>query len=119
MKDFLLVDGWCNLCHWLSKFVRKRLHRGGDLDIFAIESEEGQAIIQHFSPRHQRADSVYLVRKGKTYIRSSAAIRVLLYLKWYYKMWYPIAWFIPLPLRDGVYILVSKSRKAVFGTRTN
>ncbi|MDA0715390.1 MAG: DUF393 domain-containing protein [archaeon] len=119
MKDTLLVDGWCNLCHWLSKFVRKRLHKNAQLEIFAIESEEGNALIQNFSKLHQKADSVYLVRNRTTYIRSGAAIRVLLYLRWYYKIWFPIVWCIPLPLRDIVYVLVSKSRKAIFGTRTD
>jgi predicted DCC family thiol-disulfide oxidoreductase YuxK len=117
MGDVLLVDGWCNLCHWLSKFVRKRLTSDSDLEILAIESEEGQTIISTFSEVHQRVDSVYLVRNGVTFIRSAAAIRVLLYLRWYYKMWFPIVWMIPLPIRDILYIIVSKCRISLFGSR--
>lgn len=117
MGDILLVDGWCNLCHWLSKFVRKRLASDSDLQILAIESEEGQTTISTFSEAHQRVDSVYLVRNGKTFIRSAAAIRVLLYLRWYYKMWFPIVWIVPLPIRDILYIIVSKSRTSLFGSR--
>ena len=117
MGDVLLVDGWCNLCHWLSKFVRKRLALDSNLEILAIESEDGQAIISTFSDIHQRVESVYLVRDGVTFIRSAAAIRVLLYLRWHYKMWFPIVWMIPLPIRDLLYILVSKSRISLFGSR--
>jgi len=117
MGDVLLVDGWCNLCHWLSKFVRRRLTSASDLEIFAIESDEGQKIISTFSETHQRVDSVYLIRNGVTFIRSAAAIRVLLYLRWYYKMWFPFVWIVPLPIRDILYIIVSKSRSFLFGSR--
>ena len=31
-------------------------------------------------------------------------------MRWYYAMWYPLAWLVPLPLRDSVYWMVSKVR---------
>ena len=41
-----------------------------NLTYLSIESEEGQKIIKGFSKRQRDADSVYLIRNGKTYIRS-------------------------------------------------
>ena len=51
---------------------------------------------------------------NKVYIRSSAAIRCLLYLKWYWKLWFPILWLIPLPVRDTIYRMIAMSRHKIF-----
>ena len=62
-------------------------------------------------PKHlQDLDSLYVVRNGTTYVRSAGAIRLLLTMKWYYAMLYPLAWLVPLPIRDGAYWVVSKLR---------
>ena len=81
-RDFLLLDGDCELCHRLATFMDKRLARGQDIGYRPILSEEGQAMIAKLPQKQQDADSVYLIRKGKSYIRSAAGIRCLLYMKW-------------------------------------
>lgn len=106
----LLIDGHCVLCNGLAGFLRARQPPGRDLDIVAIESEEGRAIIDTFSPRHQRMDTVYYRRNGKVHVRSAAAVRLLLTMRWYHAVWFPLAWLVPLPLRDGAYWVVSKLR---------
>ena len=64
--------------------------------------------------KYSESDTVYLVRNGQPYMRSSAAIRCLLYMKWYYRMWYPLCWLTPLPIRDIAYRIVAKYRHKVF-----
>ena len=80
------------------------------MNILGLQSEEGQALVSTFSPRIQAVDSLYVVRDGKVYIRSAGAIRLLLEMRWYYAMLFPVAWLVPLPLRDAVYWVVSKVR---------
>ena len=113
-RDVLLLDGDCGLCHRLAIFIDKRKHSDADIAFRPIESEEGQDLISSFSEKQQRADTVYIVRNGKTFIRSGAGIRVLLYMKWYWRMWYPLVWLVPLPIRDIVYVIIAKNRHRIF-----
>lgn len=113
-RDFLLLDGDCGLCHRLATFMDRRLARGQDIGYRPILSDEGQAMIRKLPRKQQDADSVYLIRNGKSYIRSAAGIRCLLYMKWYYKMWFPIFWVIPLPIRDIGYRIIAKYRQKFF-----
>tara|TARA_B000000475_G_scaffold26812_1_gene20801 strand:+ start:489 stop:881 length:393 start_codon:yes stop_codon:yes gene_type:complete len=113
-KDTLLMDGDCGLCTHTAVFINPRLKEPNSVSFVAIESAEGQDLIQTFPDKLQAADTVYLIRNGKAYMRSAAAIRCLLYMKWYYSMWFPLAWIVPLPLRDIVYRIVARYRHKVF-----
>ncbi|MBT4981495.1 MAG: DUF393 domain-containing protein [Euryarchaeota archaeon] len=113
-RDFLLLDGDCGLCHRLANFIDKRLAKGQDLGYRPILSDAAQTMIHTFPKKQQAADSVYLVRHGKSYIRSAAGIRFLLYMRWYYAMWFPVLWLIPLPIRDIGYWFIAKYRHKFF-----
>tara|TARA_B100000700_G_scaffold330327_1_gene455942 strand:+ start:1448 stop:1831 length:384 start_codon:yes stop_codon:yes gene_type:complete len=113
-RDFLLLDGDCGLCHRLATFIDKRLAKGQDLGYRPILSDEAQAMIATFPKKQRDADTVYLIRNGKSYIRSAAALRCLLYMKWYYAMWFPLLWLIPLPIRNIGYRIVAKYRHKFF-----
>lgn len=106
----LLIDAHCVMCNGLARFLRKRTSPKAVLVIEGIQSEEGQALISTFPKRIQAMDTLYVVRNGKVHVRSAGAIRLMLCMKWYYAMWFPVAWLVPLPLRDGVYWVVSKIR---------
>ena len=112
--DVLLMDGDCGLCTKSAVFLHPRLTDSNSMRFVAIESEEGQALISTFPEKYQQADSVYLIRHGRPYMRSAAAVRCLLYLKWHYKFLFPFAWIIPLPLRDIAYRIVAKYRMKFF-----
>ena len=112
--DVLLMDGDCGLCTRSAVFLHPRLRDPQSMRFIAIESDEGRSIISDFPQKLRDADSVYLVRNGQPYMRSSAAIRCLLYLKWHYRILYPFAWIVPLPLRNLVYRVVAKYRLKFF-----
>mgnify|MGYP001475266178 CR=1 FL=1 len=113
-RDFLLLDGDCGLCHRLATFIDKRLANGVNIGYRPILSEDAQQIIAKLPKKQQDADSVYLIRNGKSYIRSAAGIRCLLYMRWYYKMWFPLLWLIPFPLRDLGYKIIATYRHKFF-----
>ena len=113
-RDFLLLDGDCGLCHRLATFMDKRLAAGVDLGYRPIESEEAQTMIAALPQAMRDADTVYLLRNGRFYARSAAAVRCLLYMRWYYKMWFPVLWLIPLPLRNIGYRVIAKYRHMFF-----
>ena len=113
-RDFLFLDGDCGLCHRLATFIDKRLARGKQLGYRPIFHEDAQRVIETLPAKLRDVDSVYLVRHGKPYIRSAAGIRCVLYMRWYYKMWFPVLWLIPLPLRNIGYRLIAKYRHMFF-----
>ncbi len=104
-RDTLLIDGICGLCTRTGKFISKRQVR--ELDIIEQESEFGNSLLQEYGIDD---NSLVLIRKKKAYVRSSAAIRCLLYMRWNWRWIYPIAWLIPFPIRDFCYAIVSKLR---------
>ena len=113
-RDYLFLDGDCGLCHRLATFIDKRLAKGQELGYRPIMSEDAQRVIATLPPKLRDADTVYLIRNGKAYIRSAAGIRGLLYMRWYYKMWFPIVWLVPLPIRNIVYRFIAKYRHKIF-----
>ena len=113
-RDVLLLDGECGLCHRLALFMDPKLGPGVDIEYRPIESDDAQNLIIKFPEWQQKANSVYLLRNGRSYVRSAAVIRCLLYLRWYWKMWFLILWIIPLPIRDMVYRFVAKYRHLIF-----
>ena len=113
-RDVLLLDGDCGLCHRLALFMDSRLHSGSDIAYRQIESVEGRELISGLPLWKQEADTVYLFRDGRAFVKSAATIRCLLYLKWHWRIWFPILWVIPLPIRDIGYRIVAKYRYRFF-----
>ena len=113
-RDVLLLDGDCGLCHRLARFIDPKLAPGVDIAYRPIDSEDAQNLIATFPKWQQQSDTVYLFRDGRSYVRSAAVIRCLLYMIWYWRMWFPILWIIPLPIRNMVYRFVAKYRHRIF-----
>ena len=113
-KDFLFLDGDCGLCHRLATFMDKRMRKGANIGYRPNSSDDAKRIIEAMPERYIKADTVYLVRNGKPYMKSSAAIRCLLYMKWHYRLLFPLCWVIPLPLRNVAYSIVARFRHKIF-----
>ncbi|RJU81582.1 MAG: DUF393 domain-containing protein [Candidatus Poseidoniales archaeon] len=108
--DVLLIDGHCGMCSRIGGFLSKRVNQKTPLTIIAQEEEIGSAIIADLPREIQSIDSVILIRNGRPYYYSSAGIRCLLYMKWWWKIMYPFAWLVPLPIRNLVYKIIAKNR---------
>ena len=113
-RDVLFLDGDCGLCHRLARFIDSKLAPGVDIAYRPIESEDAQNLIATFPKWQQQSDTVYLFRDGRSYVRSVAVIRCLLYMIWYWRMWFRILWIIPLPIRNMVYRFVAEYRHRIF-----
>lgn len=111
--DVLLIDGHCSMCSKLGNFLSKRVSNKTPLDIIAQEGDSGVPIISSLAEEIQNVDSVILIRNGRPYYYSSAGIRCLLYMKWWWKIIYPFAWLVPLPIRNFVYKIIAKNRHKI------
>ena len=105
-RDTLLIDGICGLCTRSGKFISNRQVR--ELDIIEQQSDVGIGLLK---ANQINVDSLVLIRKGRAYTRSSAAIRCSLYMRWNWIWIYPFAWAIPLPIRNLAYMTVAKLRR--------
>ena len=113
-RDVLILDGDCGLCHRLAEFVDKRIM---DRELLAFRpgnSEDAELLFSKMRESIRSADTVYLVREGRTYIRSAAVIRCLLYMRAHWRLLFPVLWIIPLPIRDLVYRIVARYRPLFF-----
>lgn len=110
----LLLDGECALCNQFAVFLSKRLRKGKELTFLAIESDEGQNLVQSFPKNLRLLDTIYLLDGLKIHSRSTAVLQCLRFMQWYYILLFPFLWVIPLPLRNGLYRLVAKYRHKIF-----
>jgi len=112
--DIILFDGHCHMCNGITKFLEKRLSNSSNVIFIGLESVEGMNVHSKLPNKIKQVDSLILIRNGKPYIRSAAGIRTLLYLKKTWAWMFPFAWIIPLPIRDVIYIIISKIRYKIY-----
>ena len=112
MPDIILFDGVCNFCNASINFVI-------DHDVerrfrFAsLQSDIGQHILTENSRSVSDFDTVLLIREGKVYEKSTAALEIARYLRGW--TWLYAFRFIPRFIRDSVYNLIAKNRYRIFG----
>jgi predicted DCC family thiol-disulfide oxidoreductase YuxK len=106
----LYFDGNCAFCSGAVRFLERRLHPSRKLRFVGLTSSAGIAEVATMPEKIRKVDSVILLRNGKPYIRSAAAIRSLLHLRQPWPTLFPIFWLVPLPIRNLGYIIVAKLR---------
>ena len=111
----LLFDGVCNLCNGFVQFVIER-DPEAQFKFAALQSEEGQELLQHFGLPQKELFSVILIENEKAYTRSTAALRMTMLLKSPWKIGYA---FIILPkfIRDFFYKKIALNRYKWFGEK--
>ena len=109
----ILFDGHCNLCNSWVKFVVKR-DSTKKIKFAPLQSEIGKNILDKNKIANNYNESLVLLKDGKYFIKSTAAIKIFSLLDgWEKHLKYLI--FIPVPIRDFFYSLVAKYRYKLFG----
>lgn len=111
----ILFDGVCNLCTASVQFVIARDARRR-FRFASLQSPVAEQILGADVERGGRLGSVVLVADGKTYRKSSAALRTAGRLD---GLWPLLTVFliIPRPIRDWVYDWIGNRRYRMFGKR--
>ena len=108
----LFFDGVCGLCSRSVDFVLARDRRS----IFQFAPLQGETARQLLPPAYVNdLNSMVLLVEGRSFRKSSAAVRVLWRLGFGWRLLSVFAWLVPLPLRDLVYDLVARNRYRLFG----
>jgi predicted DCC family thiol-disulfide oxidoreductase YuxK len=105
-KPLILYDGYCVLCNRIVQFMQAR-QQPGALEYASQQSERGKIALKDCS-----LDTLVLVEDGRSYLRSTAALRASRYLRF---PWLLLYVFIIAPpfLRDPVYNLIAHNRYRV------
>jgi predicted DCC family thiol-disulfide oxidoreductase YuxK len=112
-QPLILYDGVCGLCNGTVKFVIKR-DPAAQFHFAPMQSSLSRKILTQHIDVAGYLSSVVLVENGKTYFRSTAALRIVRNLKSPARLlWCLIV--IPRPMRDCVYVFIARHRYGWFG----
>jgi predicted DCC family thiol-disulfide oxidoreductase YuxK len=107
----LFFDGYCNLCNGAVRFVLNN-ENAEDLKFASLQGQTAQKYLPSSLP-----DSLVMWIDGKIYVESTAALKLIPYLKWYFQF-LRIMWIFPSILRNAVYRFIAKNRIHWFGSST-
>lgn len=112
-RKILFFDGVCNLCNVFVSFL---VERNVKKQIF-FSSLQGKAA-QEKLPRGliDNLETVVFLEGKSLYVRSDAAIRVLMELGGGWRA-LSVLLYIPKPVRDFIYMLISRNRYSLFGKK--
>ena len=111
----ILFDGVCNFCNAAINFVLKQ-DKKGVFRFAPLQSEAGQRLLKQYNLSTAEFDSFVLIDDGKIYKKSSASLRVMNKLPWYWKE-AQLLRLIPTPFRDAIYDFIAKNRYKWFGKK--
>lgn len=111
----MFYDGDCNLCNRSVQFVMK--HETAPVIRFASLNGEKARQLMERQPQLTQIDSIFFLENGIIYTKSSAALRIVKYLRKPFSIFSGLE-IVPLFLRDKIYDLIARNRYAWFG-KTN
>jgi predicted DCC family thiol-disulfide oxidoreductase YuxK len=108
-RVILFFDGYCNLCNGAVRFVLNN-EKSQMLEFASLQGQTAQKLLPTSLP-----DSLVMWVDGKMYVESSAALKLIPYLKWYFQV-LRILWIFPAVIRNAVYRFIAKYRIRWFGS---
>ena len=112
-QKIILFDGVCNLCNASVNFLIKHDKRS-TFSYLAMQSEQGKSLLLKLSLPIDRMDTIVYLSGSNVYIKSTAILKLFKELGGIWTIWY-VFMIVPKPLRDCVYMFISKSRYSFFG----
>lgn len=117
-KQVVLFDGVCNLCNRFVHFIILR-DKQDRLRFASLQGDSAASLLASFREKGRRIpDSVVLLKNGKLYTESGAALRILGSLN---GLWPLMLVFLMIPpfIRNPVYRVIAKNRYRWFGKQEN
>ncbi len=114
-NNIIIFDGWCNLCGWTVRFIKKHDHSNKFVYV-SIQSPEAKELEKRYQVDPEKSDSVIYIENGKAFIKSEAFFRIAKQLGGLYK-WLNVFKFIPQTLSDKIYDFIARNRYKWFGKK--
>jgi predicted DCC family thiol-disulfide oxidoreductase YuxK len=114
-EPVILFDGVCNFCNGAINFLIRQDRKG--LFRFApLQSAAAHSLLEQYQIPKKEFQSFVLIQSGQVYQKSTAALKVLNRLPWYWKA-LQVLWLIPKSLRDAIYDFIARNRYKWFGRK--
>jgi predicted DCC family thiol-disulfide oxidoreductase YuxK len=114
-RPIILFDGVCNFCNGSINFLIRQDKK--DVFRFApLQSQTGQKLLAQYQIQKKGFESFVLLQDGKAYQKSTAALKVLKQLPWYWKA-LKVFWIVPAFLRNSIYDFIARNRYKWFGKK--
>jgi len=113
----VLFDGVCNLCNSTVSFIIKR-DKNKIFRFAHLQSESARTLLEKHQLYGKGIDSIVYIEKEKSYISSTAVLKIFRRLK----MPYPLLYFliiIPPFIRNAAYDVITRNRYRWFGKSGN
>ena len=114
-KPLVLFDGVCNLCNASVQFIIEH-DPEGKIMFASLQSERGQAILQHLGMKMDDFDTFIFIEKGVAYTRSTGILKEIRYFRGLWSFLYVFI-VIQRPIRDFFYNIVARNRYRWFGKK--
>lgn len=114
-QSIIFFDGVCNLCSGAVQFVIRRDTKD-HFKFASLQSDFAQVTLAPFHIEPKQEDSFILLKNGKVYERSTAALLVAKKLNGLWPLLYGFI-IIPKFIRDVVYNFVARNRYKWFGKK--
>lgn len=114
MSKIILFDGVCNFCSSSVNFIIKR-DKSATFKFCSLQSDIGIKL-KNQTNLPEDTDSIVLIEDGKSYDKSTAALRISKGLDGFWKILYVFI-IVPKPLRDLAYNYLAKNRYKWFGKK--
>ena len=111
----ILFDGECNFCSSSVEFVIKR-NACSNFVFCQLQSEIGKKLLGEHNLQDLGLDSMVLLYHGKSYIKSSAAIRVSMMMDMPWPLM-GIFYIVPSIIRHQIYDWIGRRRYQWYGKR--
>jgi predicted DCC family thiol-disulfide oxidoreductase YuxK len=109
----VFMDGECALCTGAARVLAK-LDKRGEFRICPIQSDLGQAILQHYGLDYGNPESWVYLADGNAFASLDAVIEAATRLGGVGHV-FLVFWVMPRPVRDWLYRRIARNRYAIFG----
>lgn len=116
MRSIILYDGVCSFCNQSVQFIIKR-DPNEYYKFASLQGEIGQKLLDQLQVMKD-IKAIVLIENETFYLKSSAALRICIRLKWPWKM-FGILLIVPRFIRDFFYDIVANNRYKWFGKQEN
>lgn len=114
-NPIVLFDGVCNLCNASINFLIKH-DKEKKIRYALLQSDTAKSLLKKCGEELQDPESVIVIDGNKIYSKSNAALILLKYLPWYWRL-LRFTKIIPVKFRDAVYDFIARNRYKWFGKK--
>ena len=114
-QPIIIFDGVCNLCEYSVKFIVNN-DRHARFKFVSAQSEKGKTLQRMCGVDTLQDGTVILLKNDQVYVKSDAALQIAKDLDGLWRFLHVLK-YIPKPVRDFFYSIISKNRYRWFGKK--